>query len=384
MNFSAATTFCARATDIDPVVTKEGQEYGEWTYYEVEGAVCRSGKPAGYYFREGNENLVIYLNGGGVCSDDFLCSMNPADVDHSLPGETVPTATGGLILNMLVPERQVPPDEGIFKKDERNPVKDWSMVYIPYCTGDVHGGTNPSASPGSLRDQKFVGYNNLGLFYRSFAASYGTDFRNGSEILLCGSSAGSFGSLLNYDRTQEFFKDSRITMIADSGMMFRDEYLETCLQKQWRELFNLDNILPQDCAECFHDDGGGILEGFGNYLYRGKYPERMIGGGISSAQDDIMKLFFSTGLNDCTTDSFVASVGGFLQMSPYPPERYPAAMMDAMEFFGLDRIGTYFMTGNNHQHLFRARYYEENDAGMTIAEWVGEILKDNPVHAGSF
>ncbi len=371
-------------SNIEPVATTEMAQYGEWTYYEVEGAVCRSGKPAGYYFRKGNDNLVIFLNGGGVCSDDFLCAMNPADVDHSLPGETVVTATGGLISNMLVAQRQVPPDEGIFAKDDRNPLKEWSMVYVPYCTGDVHGGTNPNASPGSLQDQRFVGYTNLGLFYRSFGASYGTDFRSGSEIVLCGSSAGSFGALLNYDRTQQFFADSHITVIADSGMIFRDDYLEPCLQKRWRELFNLDDILPRDCAECFHDDGGGLLEGFGNYLYREKYPNRMVGGGISSAQDDIMKLFLSTGLNDCTTGSLVASVGGFLQMSPYPPERYPAGMTDAMEFLGVDRFGTYFMTGNKHQYLFRARYYEENDTGMTIAEWIGEFLNGNPVHMGSF
>ena len=32
---------------------------------------------------------------------------------------------------------------GIFDlADPRNAVRDWSMVFVPYCTGDVHSGSN--------------------------------------------------------------------------------------------------------------------------------------------------------------------------------------------------------------------------------------------------
>jgi hypothetical protein len=36
-----------------------------------------------------------------------------------------------------------------------------------------------------------------------------------------------------------------------------------------------------------------------------------------------------------------------------------------------------------HQHLFRARFYEDNGVGKSIAGWLGEILNDQPTHLGS-
>jgi hypothetical protein len=32
---------------------------------------------------------------------------------------------------------------GIFdRSNSRNPVRDWSMLFMPYCTGEVHSGSN--------------------------------------------------------------------------------------------------------------------------------------------------------------------------------------------------------------------------------------------------
>ena len=31
--------------------------------------------------------------------------------------------------------------EGIYNRDIRNPLKDWHHIVIPYCTGDIHWGS---------------------------------------------------------------------------------------------------------------------------------------------------------------------------------------------------------------------------------------------------
>ena len=38
-------------------------------------------------------------------------------------------------------------DSGVFDLDNPdNPVRDWTMVFMPYCTGDVHAGTRTNAT----------------------------------------------------------------------------------------------------------------------------------------------------------------------------------------------------------------------------------------------
>ncbi|MET0340134.1 MAG: pectin acetylesterase-family hydrolase [Polyangiales bacterium] len=363
-----------------------GKAFGEWTYHEVEGAVCRDGSPAGYYIRRGTgKDLMIFLNGGGVCYDDFFCGINPANVNSSLPGETLIAAVLDIGANALLPQRQVPPDAGIFRKDPRNPVADWNMVYVPYCTGDVYGGTKRDAAvPGTtLPPQQFVGYHNVGLFLEHF----GPQFKGKAEqVLLTGSSAGGFGALLNFDRTQTYFGEaSEVLTITDSGIPFEDDLLEPCLQKRWRSLWGLDGALPKDCAGCFNADGGGLARGLGDYIFRGKYKGRMLGGGVSTKQDEIIKLFFSSGLRNCSVKAADEAVPAALGLGSYPATRYPAGLKGFVEnVAGRESVGSYIMDGTLHQHIFRNRYYEQNGLGLTMADWVRRILEGEPVHVGTF
>ena len=39
--------------------------------------------------------------------------------------------------------------------------------------------------------------------------------------------------------------------------------------------------------------------------------------------------------------------------------------------------------GDLHQHLFRARFYEQNGVGKTIAQWLGDVLNDQAEHLGT-
>jgi len=372
------------STPITRPNTTVGQTYNDWTYYEVEGAICRDGSAAGYYLREGSsENLLVFLNGGGICYDDFFCAINPANVEQSLSGESVIGLTVENVAQALLPERQVPADEGIFKRDPRNPVADWTMVYVPYCTGDLHGGTERDSSvitPTALPPQQFVGYTNIGLFYRSF----GLDYLDAKKVLLTGASAGSLGVLFNFDRTQQFFTNSEVIAIMDSGVPFRKAYLPPCLQKKWRELWKLDAIIPTECSACFNPDGSGLSELYG--YYRNKYAGRVLGGLVSTDQDEVVKLFFSAGNNNCTGNPLLAELvklGSRGVISVYPRELYPEGLKDFIEnVAGLDQSGSYVFIGETHQHLFRNRYYEFNGLNMTIAAWVMDLINGVPTHVG--
>lgn len=365
----------------------EMRKFMDWTYYEVEGAKCRNGSPAGYYLRKGKNaegNLMIFFNGGGVCYDDFLCGFNPQSVDESMPGETIQNATLELFSNLQVLKvAQQPVEEGIFKRDAKNPVGDWNMVYIPYCTGDIFAGTKPDTEiPNSILQgkQQLVGYNNTMLMLPLIKQA----FPSPKQVLVTGVSAGGMATLVHYDNMRETFKGADVLAISDSGIPFRDQWMAVCLQKNWRAMWGMNNWLPKDCSNCFRSDGGGLVEGLGGFIFKQKYKGQFLGGGVSTKQDQIIKLFFGMGNDNCTASSTINGVGAFFTLSSLPPEVFPAGLKDFIEnVAGKDQVGSYIMEGDLHQHIFRPRFYEQNGVGITLADWVGKILKHEAVHVGA-
>ena len=272
---------------------------------------------------------------------------------------------------------------GIFKNDPSNPVKDWNMVFIPYVTGDVFFGSKPNGTvpevPGEMF--QFVGKSNMLKFLGRIVPT----FKDAKIVLLSGSSAGGIGALLNYTYYADSFIDqnngARVFVLNDAGPFFDDQHLEVCLQKRYRELYGLNDSLPKDCMGCFNADGGGMTKGLLSYL-ADKYPEHVLGGVVDSSQDEIMKFFFSEGLEGC---SYIDNpIFGLLA---YPEDRYPAALEHILnDLVEPSRINTYIWEGDLHQNLFQTatddRYYQMNGLEKTVAQWVATLLTGKPERIG--
>jgi len=349
---------------------------GTWTAVEIPDAKCRDGSGMKVFVRysDASPNYFIYLEGGGVCLDDFFCGINPKNVNESLNAESIITGVTGL---GLYP--QEPLDEGIFKKDPTNPVKDWNAVYVPYCTGDVYGGNKPNATfpPGfeglgghTEGMHQFVGFDTANKVLGRIVPT----FPNAKKALLTGASAGGMGALLHSHRWADMLQNAgyptRGFIVSDSAMPFADEYLAKCTQKTWRELWGLDPSFPEDCTDCFAADGGGIATSMAGYLKR-KFPDntQVLGGLISSEDDEIISLFFGSTVPDCTPTYYDIGV-------------YKSAIEDFRDnIVGRDRMGSYYMPGSLHMHIWRSRFYETNGMNMTIAAWLEQILNNQAAHA---
>jgi hypothetical protein len=374
-------------------LTPQGLPKGEvvdgWTWVEVPGTTCRDGSPAGYHYRLGkSKNLVIFLNGGGACADSFFCGLNQKNVKEDMQLTYLIEGTDNLLLGPSPsPNRQLPPVEGIFKPDARNPVGDWNMIFVPYCTGDIHAGVNKDIEvPGVAGTQQFTGYSNYG----SFLESYGPAFVDAEQVLLTGSSAGGFGTLLNFDRTQEWFDahgGAQVTAISDSGIPMRDEYMAPCLQARWRKYWGVDKIPAMvECGEpCQHADGGGLTEGLSDYIFHKKYAGRMLGGAVSTKEDEVIRAFFAPGNDNCSVDPAINTVFSALYLSDaYPGSKFSAGLKDAAESFGLDQLGYYGWSNSTHMHLWRPDYYVDNGTGTVMADWVADILAGKNTKVGEF
>jgi len=260
----------------------------------------------------------------------------------------------------------------IFKDDAANPVNDWNIVYVPYVTGDIYFGSKPNGTvPNVAGTFQFVGKSNMLKFIARIVPTY----KDAETVILAGSSAGGIGAMLNLPYLTDAYIDLKngasVVMLNDAGPYFDDEHIESCLQKRFRELWGLNDSLPKDCAGCFDSDGGGLAAGVLAYL-ADKYPD-MRGGLIDSDQDDIMKFFYSEGLEDC---SFIENP--VMATMVYPSDRYPAALKDLLSEHLGTSISSYIWSGILHQNLFRTtsgdRYFQKNGLDRTVAEWLSSLL----------
>ncbi len=316
---------------------------GDWIWVDFPEAKCRNGSSTGIGVRYGSgPGLVIFFEGGGACFNSFTCGVNPSSYD----GNNFQGSNGG-----------------IFDKDNaENPVADWSFIYVPYCTGDVHAGAAPDGTLADMPGQKFqfVGYLNVGHFLQRIVPTFLGDV---DQVLTTGVSAGGFGAAFNYDRIADAFPKAVNTLLDDSGPPMSDEYMATCLQKLWREAWNLNASMPADCADCNPADGGGIVN-LGVYLGNKHSAERL--GLISSLGDNTIRLFFGFGNDNCK--ALIPST---------PVSKFTAGLEDLRDNWlnePAETWGSFFLSGEQHTWIGGDSYYSASTKGVRLLDWITDLI----------
>lgn len=319
---------------------------GEWQWIDFPDAKCRNGSETGIGVRYGSgDGLVIYFEGGGACFNTLTCGANP---DAYNEGNFAGFAGGGGTQNF-------------FSTDAENPVGDWSFIYVPYCTGDVHAGDRPDAMlPDVLGTQQFVGYANVALYLDRIVPTFLADT---THVLVSGQSAGGFGAAFNYDRIADAFPAARVTLLDDSGPPMSDEYMTPCLQKQWREAWGLDDTMPADCTDCFPADGGGIVN-LGTYLGEKHSDQHLVL--VSSLADETIRFFFGFGANDCN-----------VIFPSTPADVFEAGLYDLRDNHlntpeGV--WGSYFIEGSQHTWIGSGSYFTEEVDGVKLVDWIAALI----------
>jgi len=317
-----------------------------WTWVPIEGNVCRDGSPTGIgvYRNPDATRLVIYLEGGGACFNSASCSLNPSTF-----GETHFAARQWA--GILDPT------------DDRNPLRDASFVYVPYCTGDVHAGsaTGVDIARGP-QDQSFVGFDNVTRALQRIAPTF-----EGMDVVLTGVSAGGFGALINYDQVSRAFCSETVTLLDDSGIPIPEPHLAACLQQRWRTVWNLEKTLPAGCAACNQEDGSGLV----NYIpfLADRYP-----GGrfafVSSTRDGTLGQFFSFGIDDC------AQLGAGTPQVAAGIEAFANGLTELREEVLADRenVTSYVIDSGEHTWTETETLYTTTVGETALVDWVAEVV----------
>lgn len=231
--------------------------YFVWDTVELpasSGAACGNGTPYRFFVNRNpfTRNTVIMYEGGGACWDQKSCqgvgalsASNPNGVPSDYLAQ-VNTAAGGLVTPFTA---RLDPFQSV-------PTQGWNIVYLPYCTGDVHSGNKLAvygdADPANPRVEYHRGQLNVLGAAHWLRANIGQP----NQLLLTGFSAGGVGSTTTYPLMRDILQPTgRSSLLADSGPLMpaprgssTDQYPSLLLHERIRSAWGLDEptgLIPQ-------------------------------------------------------------------------------------------------------------------------------------------
>ncbi|MBR5094179.1 MAG: hypothetical protein IK095_03705, partial [Oscillospiraceae bacterium] len=137
----------------------DGQpKQGKLYKFYPEGAVCSDGSRYHALFRKGWENkLVIVLDGGGMVFDRSSAAY-PS-------GDTFEEGTLSFYDASCKPSKNAYARLSIFhEKCRKSPFYGWTMLYVPYATGDFHAGAGEfTYTDTEGKERRFYAHGNINL-----------------------------------------------------------------------------------------------------------------------------------------------------------------------------------------------------------------------------
>ena len=321
--------------------------------------ICSRGTPYAYWVKRGTNNkLLYYFQGGGACWSYITCAqglniydddVNPAEDDPSL-------VTTGLA----------------DFDNPANPFRDWNVVFVSYCTGDIHFGDNfvnytlPSNPDVPINHRGFVNSQVVEKFARErFVAP--------DEIFITGSSAGAYGAIFNSSYLlSRTYPAARAFVLGDAGNgVITDDFLHGPLLN-----WNIDGHLPRfipaldkPFSELTFGDVYPAGAGFFPNARFAQYTSAFDGGGGGQTQ------FYQVMLNP-------GNIGAWLQWwnasCAWNANMRALALATATATTTTDNYRYYIGAGSRHVMWNADKVYTETKGGVIpVADWINNMMSED-------
>ncbi len=290
-----------------------------WIRWEIDGVVDRDGDAAPVYRRIGDpDRLVILLGDGAPCLDKVTC-VEPAVDD--------------------------PDDIGFL--DSTGPFADWTAVYVPNWTSDLHLGRRADARIEGVRGvQQFVGASNVDAVVDRIAQSRGSV--ETQRLVLAGIGAGAVGALEHASSIIDRLSPARTHLLVDGAIVpGPNSGFPACMARIWNRTWGAGLVVDDDAVPPF--------EGFAADAARIGEAQVAV---ILHDRDVLLRRFFGLAVDGCA-----------LVADPIPQKQY-RQLLDrvAAETDALDNWSVIVRPGGRHTII---------DAGADdpVTEWVQAVLR---------
>jgi Pectinacetylesterase len=291
--------------------------------------LCADGSEFSFQVRAAStDKVLLYFQAGGACFTAELCQPD-SGLYHPSVGQAPPEANG--IFDFAHPD---------------NPFKDYTVVYVPYCTGDTFLG---DATVNYTSD---LTIHHDGFADGSTALDYlATNYPNATKVVVAGESAGSVAAPLYGGLAAERYPDATVTVIADSSGFYPDlPKLNTQLAQAWNVATAI-TALTAGTADASDFSLPGL------YILSGQHHPNVVFARHDYAAD--------------AQQARWKDLAGIPLVDPSTNEA-------AIEAAGVT-VDSYTAPGDQHVALSDGRFYTEEVDGTRLADWVADLITGQPV-----
>ncbi|HET9552530.1 MAG TPA: pectin acetylesterase-family hydrolase, partial [Anaeromyxobacteraceae bacterium] len=220
---------------------------GQWTWIDFPDTSCGDGTSTGLGINRGTgQDLLVFFDGGGACWSYETCAVGTAT--HKAYGSADFAADVTAYLPGSILDRtQLPPT-----------LAGATVVFVPYCTGDVHGGDTIKTYTAPLASETWhhVGHENLKAFLKRLGATWPSP----RKVVVAGSSAGGFGALSNYEAFRWYWPAAQGYLVDDSGPPLVGDDIPAAERDAWYNAWNLGVALDAFCVGCRTDLSDAVAQ----------------------------------------------------------------------------------------------------------------------------
>ncbi len=307
---------------------------------------CAPGTPYHFSVHPGRaDRLFVFLNGGGACWNATLCDLQTeptpfvplADLGHNDPRE----------------------HGGVFRLDHpENPFADWSMVFVSYCTGDVHLGTRTDGYTG--QDGAAITAEHRGRPNAMAALDWTrAQFDAPEQVMVAGSSAGALAAPFYAALLADAWPEARMTALGDGAGGYRTGPLEAVF-RAWGLLEDLPDW--PELADSGYDSF--VFEDFWR-VARSRHPD-MVLAQFNNAHDAVQEQF--------------------LRLLGFADPVYPLLTANLEEVEQTVPGFVHYLAGGNVHTILRSdNVYGYTQNGVRFVDWLAGLTTDTlpaSVHCG--
>ena len=301
-----------------------------------EGTSCGLGSPFYFFGKlESQERLFVFLGGGGACWDGATCDVERG-ARFSYASDTIRPYQRGLL------------DDS----NEANPFRDYSVLIIPYCTGDLNLGSRiveyTRSEPGEL-PPNFSVYHLGAENVRTALAWIRERVPSPETVVVGGQSGGAPSSPWVAALLAREYRSARVVQIGDAAGGLIVPRLTGRLLQHWRA----DSVLVAD----------GLIE-------EGEVPEVTLDDlyvGAARVADNL-RISQLNSVDDPTQLSFLNLVG--LNVTALSSVLAPSlskieASVPGFRFF--------LVEGDKHVFLSSPMVYQTVSEGTSLVGWIAAL-----------
>lgn len=305
-------------------------EEGKFTFVPLAGETrCAKGSEYGFAVMPGDPNrVVVEFEGGGACWNEQSCKAEQLYLDNA----EARRFTGNQV--------------GIRKhQNADNPFADWTHVVLPYCTADLHWGSNDADYNGlTLHHQGAI--NTRSVLEWLYAAVPSPE-----RVFVTGCSAGGYGSIYWTPELASHFSGAKVQQFSDAAAGVLPDAAFGMLKQTW----GIAGDFPL---------GPSVLESFGSL------PE--LYAATAEAHPSVFLSQYNA-LTDSTQSTFYRLMGGQGDWS--------AQMLSSLGTLRRTVPSFRSFTEDSSVHCVIAddRFFSNRVGEQKLTAWLGDVIADRTV-----